>query len=149
MLLNKQNAKEPNQTQAPPAKNRRKPQDRSKLTRNSQVQIRLTKEEASVLKAAAKENDMTLADFVMSAIHQRRRIVIPGAASLRTELLRVGNNLNQALKIAYIQKSEGQKVDVQSIETASNQVEEVLEKLQDWIATWDVYLAYKKENGDI
>ena len=128
---------------------RRKPQDRSRLTRNSQVQIRLTEEEVSTLKAAAKENDMTLADFVMSGIHQRRRIVVPGAAELRAELIRVGNNLNQALKLAYIQQKRLHDVDIKSIEIASNQVEDFLEKLQDWIATWDVYLAYKKENGDM
>lgn len=128
---------------------RRKPQDRSRLTRNSQVQIRLTEGEVSTLKAAAKENDMTLADFVMSGIHQRRRIVVPGATALRVELVRIGNNLNQALRLAYVQQKERHDVDIKSIETASNQVEEVLEKLQDWIATWDVYLAYKNEKGDM
>lgn len=130
-------------------KKRRKPQDRSKLTRNSQAQIRLTTEEVSALKAAAKESDMTLADFVMSGIHQRRRVVVPGAAELRAELVRVGNNLNQALRLAYIQQKEGQKVDVKSMDTAAKQVEEVLEKLQDWLMTWNVYLAYEKEKGDI
>lgn len=129
-------------------KKRRKPQDRSKLTRNSQVQIRLTETEVTTLKAAAKENDMSLADFVMSGIHQRRRIVVPGAGELRSEIIRVGTNLNQALRLAYIQKKEGQKVDMKSMETATNQVKEVLEKLQDWLTTWDVYLVYKKEKGD-
>ena len=128
---------------------RRKPQDRSKLTRNSQVQIRLTGEEVSALKAAAKENDMTLADFVMSGIHQRRRVVVPGATRLREALIRVGNNLNQVLKIAYIQQNEWQNVDVKSIETAAIQVKEVLEKLQDWLTMWDAYLVDKKEKGEI
>ena len=131
----------------PPAK-RRKPQDRSKLTRNSQVQIRLTEEEVATLKKAAKENNMTLADFVMSGIHQKRRIVVPGAAGLRVELLRVGNNLNQALRLAYVQQKEGQKVDVKSMESAANHVEEILEKLQDWLLMWDAYLTYKGKKGE-
>lgn len=138
---------EPSQKETQPTK-RRKPQDRSRLTRNSQVQIRLTEEEVSTLKVAAKENDMTLADFVMSGIYQRRRIVVPGATGLRVELVRVGNNLNQALRLAYIQQKAGQKVDVKSMETAATQVEEILEKLQDWLMTWDVYLAYKNEKGE-
>lgn len=136
----------PSQEETHPIK-RRKPQDRSRLTRNSQVQIRLTEAEVSALKAAAKENDMTLADFVMSGIHQKRRIVVPGAAGLRVELLRVGHNLNQALRLAYIQQKEGQKVDIKNIEAAANQVEEILEKLQDWLTMWNVYLIYKNEKG--
>ena len=127
---------------------RRKPQDRSKLTRNSQVQIRLTTEEVAVLKTAARENDMTLADYVMSSIHQRRKIVVPGAGELRSEIIRIGNNLNQALRLAYIQQKEGQKIDVNSIETAAVQAEAVLEKMQDWLTMWDAYLTYQKEKGE-
>lgn len=126
---------------------RRKPQDRSKLTRNSQVQIRLTEAEVARLKAAAQENDMTLADFVMSSIHQRRRIVVPGAGELRAELIRVGINLNQALKFAYIMREERNAVDIVSIEHTSNQVADTLEKLNAWLTMWDVYLAYQNKNG--
>ena len=125
-----------------PAK-RRKPQDRSKLTRNGQVQIRLTENEVATLKAAAKENGMTLADFVMSGISGTRRIVVPGAGQLRSELLHVGRNLNQALRLAYTLRKEGQLIDTVSIEITVDRVETVLEKLNSFLVKWDVDLTYQ------
>lgn len=121
-------------------KKRRKPQDRSKLTRNSQVQIRLTNEEVATLKAAAKENDMTLADFVISGVSQTRRIVVPDAGILRAELLHIGRNLNQALRLAHALRKEGQLIDTVSIEVAVDRVEVVLERLNSWLVKWDVDL---------
>lgn len=127
---------------------KRKPQDRSRLTRNSQVQIRLTEEEVAILKKAAKENDMTLADFVMSGVNQTRRIVVPGAGDLRAEIIRIGNNLNQALRLAYIMRKEGTVIDVVSIEISADRAEEVLDKLQNWLNKWDVNLTYLGKKGE-
>lgn len=122
---------------------RRKPQDRSRLTRNSQVQIRLTKEEVSVLKTAARENDMSLADFVMSGVHQTRRIVVPGAAELRSGIIRTGNNLNQAVRLAHTLKREGRVIDAVSIELSADRVVDILDELHSWLTKWDVDLTYK------
>ena len=124
-------------------KKRRKPQDRSKLTRNSQVQIRLTNEEVAKLKGAAKANDMSLADFVMSGVSRTRRIVVPDAGILRSELLHVGRNLNQALRLAHTLRKEGQLIDTVSIEIAVERVEVVLERLNSWLVKWDVDLTYQ------
>ena len=157
MLFNRHNEKETEPTatienkslqEGTQSTKRRKPQDRSRLTRNSQVQIRLTKMEVATLKAAVKENDMTLADFVMSSIHQRRRIVVPGAGELRAELIRVGTNLNQVLKLAYIMREERKAIDIVSIEHAANQVADSLEKLNTWLTMWDVYLTYQNKKGE-
>lgn len=122
---------------------RRKPQDKSKLTRNSQVQIRLTKEEVTALKAAAKVNDMSLADFVMSAVHQARRIVVPGAAELRLEIIQIGNNLNQAVRLAHTLQREGNVIDAVSIELSADRAVDVLDELHSWLTKWDVDLTYK------
>lgn len=135
------------QKEAHPSK-RRKPQDRSKLTRNSQVQIRLTEEEVATLKKAARENNMTLADFVMSGVSQTRRIVVPGAGDLRAEIIRVGNNLNQALRLAYIMRKEGKVIDVVSIEISADRAEEVLDKLQNWLNKWGADLTYLSKKGE-
>lgn len=129
-------------------KKRKKPQDRSRLTRNSQVQIRLTTEEVTALKTAARENDMSLADFVMSGVKQTRRIVVPGAGELRAEIIRVGNNLNQALKLAYIMRKEGKVIDAVSVEISADRAEEVLDKLQNWLNKWDVDLTYLSKKGE-
>lgn len=124
-------------------KRRRKPQDQSKLTRNSQVQIRLTEAEVAALKAVAKENNMTLADFVMSGVNQTCRVVVPGAGELRSEIIRLGNNLNQALKLAHIVRKEGQLIDTISIEVTVDHAEMVIEKLNKWLTEWNVNLTYK------
>ena len=121
-------------------KRRGKPQDRSKLRRNSQVQIRLTEEEVAELKAAAAQSGMSLADFVMAGIHQTRCVIVPEAGRLRTELLYIGRNLNQALKLAYIARKEGRRIDFESIVRAVMRVEESVDLLCEWIQKWDAKL---------
>lgn len=112
------------------------------------MQIRLTTEEVAALKSAARENDMTLADFVMSGVNQTRRIVVPGAGDLRAEVIHVGNNLNQALKLAYIMRKEGKVIDAVSIEISADRAEEVLDNLQNWLNKWDVDLTYLSKKGE-
>lgn len=121
-------------------KRRGKPQDFSKLTRNSQVKIRLTEEEVTELKSAAAAAGMSLADFVMAGVHQSRRIVVPGAIDLRKELLREGNNLNQALVLAYTARREGKPADLQSIQEAVAKVEDNLDRLAELLIKWDADL---------
>lgn len=147
-MFKKHKCKNPEPATEIKPKKRQNPQDRSKLTRNSQVQIRLTEEEVATLKKATKENDMTLADFVMSGVNQTRRIVVPGAGDLRAEVIRVGNNLNQALRLAYIMRKEGKVIDAVSIEISADRAEEVLDKLQNWLNKWDVDLTYQSRKGE-
>lgn len=127
---------------------RRKPQDRTRLTRNHQVQIRLTEQEKITLKSVARKSEMSLADFVLAGVHQSRRIVVPGAGELRAEVLRVGKNLNQALKLAHCARKEGYRIDVTSIQTATEKAEEVIDKMNNFISKWDVYLTYQNKKGE-
>lgn len=127
---------------------RRKPQDRTKLTRNRQVQIRMTEEEVSILKTAAKDCSMGLADYVLAGIHQSRRVVVPDAGELRAEVLVVGKNLNQALRLAHSLRKEGRKVDVAVIETAARKVELVIDKMDTLLTKWDVDLTYQNKKGE-
>lgn len=92
-----------------------KHQDDSQRTRNSQVKIRLTKEEVAELKAAAASDGISMTDFIMASVHKKRRIVVPDAIDLRKELLKEGNDLNQAFVLVYVARKEGQTVDLQSI----------------------------------
>lgn len=127
---------------------RRKPQDRTKLTRNHQVQIRLTEQEKTTLKSAARNSEMSLADFVLAGAHQSRRIVVPGAGELRTEVLCVGKSLNQALKLAHCARKEGYRIDVASIQTATEKAEEVIDKMDNFITKWDVDLTHQNKKGE-
>lgn len=130
---------EPAQTEKKKTR-RGKPQDRSKLTRNKVVQIRLTEEEVAELKAAASAAGMSMADFVMAGVHESRRIVVPGAIDLRKELLREGNNLNQALMLAYAARKEGRPADLQSIQAAVAKVEDNLDQMAELLMKWDADL---------
>lgn len=123
-----------------PKKRRGKPQDYSKLKRNSQVKIRLTEEEIRRLKAAAADADMSMADYIMAGIDQSRRIVVTGAPELRKEVFRVGKNLNQSLMLAYTARKEGQPVDLQNLEKAAAKAEDVLEQLVELLIKWDAVL---------
>lgn len=123
-----------------PKKRRGKPQDYSKLKRNSQVKIRLTEEEVRRLKAAAADADMSMADYIMAGIDQSRRIVVTGAPELRKEVFRVGKNLNQSLMLAYTARKEGQPVDLQNLEKAAAKAEDVLEQLVELLIKWDAVL---------
>lgn len=75
-------------------------QDDSHRTRNSQVKIRLTKKEVAELKAAARKANMSMADFVMTAVRDRPIVVIDGIPELLQELRKEGTNLNQAMRLA-------------------------------------------------
>lgn len=132
----------------PGSSKKRKPQDRSKLTRNRQVQIRLTDEEAFALRTAAKENQMTLADFILAGVNQSRRIVIPGAAPLRVEVIRVGRNLNQALAVARYAQQNGYTIDVAYLQNTVKKVESVIERLNNLITMWNVDLNYKTKGEE-
>lgn len=122
-------------------KRRGKPQDFSKLTRNKTVQIRMTEEEVARLKEAAKAADMTLADFVLSGVDQKRFVALPGGLEIRKELFREGKNLNQALYLAHLARKEGRPADLQSIMDAVAKVEDNLDRLAVLIETWHINLS--------
>ncbi len=118
-------------------KRRGKPQDRSKLTRNKAVQIRMTAEEVSRLKEAAAAAGMSMVDFVMAGIEQRRVIKVPGAAKLRLELVRCHYDLNQANRLGNAAQKEGTPVDMGSILEASKKLVDVLGMIDDIVKKWD------------
>lgn len=124
-------------------KRRGKPQDYSKLTRNSQVKIRLTKDEVAKLKSAAAAANMSMADFVIAGIDQERRIVLPGGGQIRTELFREGKNLNQALMLCHIAIREGQQPDIAAVTAAAAKVEQNLDRLTELIGNWEIDISQK------
>lgn len=133
---------EPEQTEQK-KKRRGKPQDYTKLTRNSQVKIRLTEDEVAKLKSAAAAANMSMADFIMAGIDQERRIVLPGGGKIRTELYREGKNLNQALMLCHKAMREGQQPDIASVMAAVAKVEQNLDRLAELIGNWDIDISQK------
>lgn len=130
-------------------KKRAKPQDDTKRTRNSQVKIRLTVDEVAELKAAASAAGMSLADFVMAAAHDRKVIKLPGAIRLRKELIDEGRNLNQALRIAWLERKEGRPADLKAIQAAMAKVEQNLDRLGELILKWDIQLTEQTKPKEV
>ena len=122
-------------------KRRGQPQDRTKLTRNKVVQIRMTEDEVGKLKSAAAAANMTLADFVIAGVDQDRQIVLPGGLEIRKELFHEGKNLNQAVYLAHVARKEGRPVDLQIIMDAVTKVENNLDRLAELIENWHINLS--------
>ena len=118
-------------------KKRNKPQDFSKLHRNTQVKIRLTDEERTALKNASGDAGLCLADYVMACVHSKPIIRIPGIARLRMELVREGRNLNQALHLAHGDRKLGKSIDWELIVGTVRKVEANMNMLSDLIRKWD------------
>ena len=97
----------------------------------------MTEEEVSRLKEAAAAAGMSMADFIMAGIEQRRVVKIPGVARLRLEVVRCHYDLNQANKLSRLANNEGKPVDAQGILEASKKVGDVLGKIDGFIKKWD------------
>lgn len=124
-------------------KQRRTPQDRSKLTRNKVVQIRMTEEEVAKLKSAAADAGMSLADFVMAGVEQKRVVRVDGAMRVMANLGLCGNNLNQAVRLGHMAKRQGQTIDMVGIEKAVADLEKAILGFTAFLKKWDVELAEK------
>lgn len=124
-------------------KRRGKPQDRSRLTRNKVVQIRLTEDEVIQLKAAAAAQNMSLADFVMAGISEPKKIVIPGGSQIRTELFRQGKNLNFAVMLCGSAIKQGQRPDLQAVTEAASSVRHAVNQLGELVSKWDAEISEK------
>ena len=73
--------------------------------RNRQINIRLTESEYHSLIKKAESSNLTLQDFVIRSCSNKEIHVIQGAedlASIRAELKKIGNNINQIAKKANI-----------------------------------------------
>ena len=73
--------------------------------RNRQINIRLTESEYHSLIKKAESSNLTLQDFVIRACANKEINVIQGTedlASIRAELKKIGNNVNQIARKANI-----------------------------------------------
>ena len=123
-----------------PKKRRHKPQDRSKLTRNKVVQIRMTEDEVSRLKAASADAGMSMADFVMHGVDQRHVVVVLGVAEIRKEMFRCSYKLSQAIKLGQIAKEAGSAVDMENIVATVGKLNEVFNQFGAFILKWDAII---------
>ena len=122
-------------------KKRSKPQDRTRLTRNKVVQIRLTEDEVTELKAAAGAAGMSMADYIMAGVNQSRRITLPGGGQILNELNKEGNNLNQAVMICHAAAKDGREPDIAALQKAADRIEQAAQDLIDLQRRWDIEMS--------
>lgn len=122
-------------------KRRGKPQDRTRLTRNKMVQIRLTEEEVSALKSAAAAADMSMADYIMAGVNKSRRITLPGGGQILHELNKEGNNLNQAVMICHAAAKDGREPDTTALLQAAERIEQAAQDLIDLQRRWGIEMS--------
>lgn len=119
---------------------------RSKLTRNTQIKIRLTDTERIAVKKAAEKAGLCLADYLMALVRNKPIVQITDGAKIRSELIREGRNLNYALFLASSARKNGQRVEWQSIQNAIAKVETNLDLLLETIRKWDADISSQVEN---
>lgn len=118
-------------------KKRKHPQDPSKLTRNTQIKIRLTDAERRAVKKASERAGLCLADYLMACVRNKPIVWIQDGAWIRSELIREGRNLNYVLYLANIARKNGQEIDWKSLQNAISKVEENLDMFSKIIRKWD------------
>lgn len=125
---------------------RKHPQDPSKLTRNTQIKIRLTDAERTAVKKTAEKAGLCLADYLMVCIRNKPIVRITDGAKIRSELIREGRNLNYALYLANSARKNGQRIDWQNIQNAIAKVEANLDMLSKLIKKWDADISSQVES---
>lgn len=128
-------------------KKRKHLQDPSKLTRNTQIKIRLTEAERVAVKKAAAKANLSLADYLMACVRNKPIVWIQDGARIRSELIREGRNLNYSLYLANSARKNGQKIDWQSIQDAITKVATNLDVLSETINKWDADISSQVESG--
>jgi hypothetical protein len=63
--------------------------------KDTTVSLRLNKEDLAFIKQKAKTVNMNTSKYILTSALQKDIIVIPEIKEFRTELRRIGNNLNQ------------------------------------------------------
>lgn len=112
--------------------------------RDSQIHIRLTKEEIVELKEAAARADLSVADFIMSAARNETVISLEGGIDLYNELRRQGINLNQLVRAMY-----GAGVRRSEIDSAIQGCMDLQNQFKEFIADNQIVINSIKEKKDV
>lgn len=127
-------------------KEEKRKQDPSKLTRNTQIKIRLTESERAAAKKAARKAHLSLADYLMVCVRNKPIVLIADGARIRSELIREGRNLNYVLYLANTARQTGQEIDWQSIRDAISKVNKNLDMFSEMIKKWDADISAEVSN---
>lgn len=121
-------------------------QDTSKLTRNTQIKIRLTEAERTAVKKAAQKAHLSLADYLMACVRNKPIVLIADGARIRSELIREGRNLNYVLYLANTARQNGQEIDWHSIRDAISKVNKNFDMFSEMIKKWDADISAEVSN---
>ena len=99
--------------------------------RSSNLSIHVTPQEKNMIRRKAQQANMTMTDYIISAIQGDEIIVCDGLVPLFVELKRIGNNVNQ---IAYkvnsgVVSAVGLRETQQELNKISERIEEIARKI--------------------
>ena len=99
--------------------------------RSSNLSIHVTPQEKNMIRRKAQQANMTMTDYIISAIQGNEIIVCDGLIPLFVELKRIGNNVNQ---IAYkvnsgVVRAVGLRETQQELNKISERIEEIARKI--------------------
>lgn len=99
--------------------------------RSSNLSIHVTPQEKNMIRRKAQQANMTMTDYIISAIQGDEIIVCDGLVPLFVELKRIGNNVNQ---IAYkvnsgVVRAVGLRETQQELNKISERIEEIARKI--------------------
>ena len=70
------------------------------MPKDKKINIRLTEKEKSIIESKAKKLNMTLTKFIVSSCLKDKIVIVNGLDKVDTELIRIGNNINQLTRLA-------------------------------------------------
>ena len=70
------------------------------MSKDTKINIRLTKKKKTQIENKAKKCNMTISKFILNSCLKDNIVIINGLDKFETELRRVGNNINQLTRLA-------------------------------------------------
>lgn len=96
--------------------------------KTTQIHFRTTSEEKELLIEKAKNAKMTLSEFIVSMSESKPIIIIDDVSKIIVEVSRIGNNINQIVKVANSQKFVN-KEQIEKIINAYRNIVDLLDEL--------------------
>ena len=70
------------------------------MFKDKKINIRLTEKEKSIIESKAEKLNMTLTKFIVSSCLKDKIVIVNGLDKVDSELRRIGNNINQLIRLA-------------------------------------------------
>lgn len=97
------------------------------MSKDTKINIRLTKQEKKQIEEKASKCNMTISKFILNSCLKDNIVIINGLDKFDTELRRIGNNINQLTRLA--NERIIQEVDLKELRMEVNNIWQLLKQL--------------------